>query len=114
MHKSIIQVGVLVGSIIAISAAAFAAPIKNGQYQTKYPDNVGIKIDNKKFSIYYDDTAPDPAKIMPKGDFKYVNTGTFYLNKNKKYYCLVGKAQLQTKKISTRFTCTRSGWTKIN
>jgi catalase len=113
MNKVIIQVGILVGSIVTISSVAFAAPIKNGQYQSKYPDNVGIKIDNKKFSIYYDDTAPDPAKLMPKGDFKYINAGTFYLNKNKKYYCLLGKAQLKAKG-SARFNCSRSGWTKIN
>jgi hypothetical protein len=113
MKKALLRVGILVGSIAVVTSSASANAIKDGRYQTKYFDNMGIKIEGKKFSVYYDDTAPDPAEVIPKGTFKYIKSGTFYNSKDKKYYCLLGRAQLQAKKIATKFTCSRNGWVEV-
>jgi hypothetical protein len=115
MNKTILQVSLLVGSIAMIASSVVAETIKSGKYQTKYPDNLGIKIEKNQYSVYYDDTAPDPAAVIPKGSFKYIKSGTFYNSKDKKYYCLLRRSQLQAKNSTAKgFTCTRTGWSNSN
>jgi hypothetical protein len=79
MKKTIIQSGIVLGSILSIAPSVNAQSIANGDYSDVYAGSYVIQVRNNKFRVATDEPGPlDPWKSISKAGFKPIKSGVFY------------------------------------
>ena len=99
-------------SSLSCSDAKYSRQIKNGQYQNSYPDSFGVQIRKNKYSVNYDDAAPEPWELTAQSGFKHIKPGVFYSSNVKQYYCLIDNATSGKRVKNSFLTCSYDGWVK--
>ena len=99
-------------SSLSCSDAKYSRQIRSGQYQNSYPDSIGVQIRKNKYSVYYDDAAPEPWELTSKSGLQHIKPGVFYSSNIKRYYCSIDKATIKKRAQNSLLTCSYDGWVK--
>jgi hypothetical protein len=108
MKITIIQLGIVLGSMVSIVPSVHAGSIPSGTYGNCYQCGSGFTVRNNKFFEFSDDDGIGKMQPLSKLKLKPVKAGVLYDPSNGNYWCLVPKSSMNK---SVR--CSRNGWQRI-
>jgi hypothetical protein len=112
MKRTIIQLGIVLGSMVSIAPSVHAGSIRSGTYGSCYPCGYGFTVRGNKFFEFNEDDGIGKMQPLSTLNLQSVKQGVFYNPSNKSYWCFVNKAIEKSVKRHP-FRCSRNGWQRI-